>query len=312
MVGVGVLLASPPAMPAQSPAAPAGRLLSTESPLPLAPQDPWWLLDGGNALIGSAGSPTTNALAAASSGFNILTPIGPGGWLIGDGLDAADDCTGTACNGGNGGLLGGNGGDGKNGGSGGNAGYLFGDGGNGGNGGTASRSTTHKPRVVAGATAATAARATAATAATAATRRSLVRGRPTPVAVATAATAAAREPVAMAEKAETAARTVPERAARVVPQVAMTVTQGPSRPDSGHPVRRVGRLAAVFREEAANQAAVGLVLGLVDRPLYAITAANARDAGSGLSDALTVRPALPRRWRRSSCNANGRRGTSQR
>ena len=84
MVGVGLLLATPPAAPAPSATAPAVRLASTDSPLPLAPQDPWWLLDGDNSLVGSAGSPTTNALTAASTGLNILTPIGPGGWLIGE------------------------------------------------------------------------------------------------------------------------------------------------------------------------------------------------------------------------------------
>ena len=62
--------------------------------------------------------------------------IGPGGWLIGDGLDADPGCEvgSDDCNGGNGGLLWGNGGDGANGGDGGNAGLLFGNGGNGGNG----------------------------------------------------------------------------------------------------------------------------------------------------------------------------------
>ena len=134
MVGVGVLLAAPPGAVAPTPAAPAVQLASTDSPLPLDAQDPWWLLDGHNPLIGSAGSPTTNALAAASLdvGAVQLRPIiGPGGWLIGDGLDATAGCTGDACNGGNGGLLWGNGGDGANGG---NAGFLFGDGGNGGDG----------------------------------------------------------------------------------------------------------------------------------------------------------------------------------
>ena len=61
--------------------------------------------------------------------------IGPGGFLIGDGLDAAARLRRRRhCNGGNGGLLWGNGGDGANGGTGGNAGLFFGNGGNGGNG----------------------------------------------------------------------------------------------------------------------------------------------------------------------------------
>jgi len=57
-------------------------------------------------------------------------PAGPFLGLFGDGLDAAADCVGRACNGGNGGLLWGNGGNGANGGSGGHAG-LIGNGGNG-------------------------------------------------------------------------------------------------------------------------------------------------------------------------------------
>ena len=56
------------------------------------------------------------------------------GFFIGNGQDAAGDCVGSACNGGNGGILIGNGGDGANGGKGGNGGLLFGNGGNGGNG----------------------------------------------------------------------------------------------------------------------------------------------------------------------------------
>ena len=135
MLGVGVLLASSPGAPAPTTA--AVELASTDLPLPLGPQEPWWLFDSANPLIGSAASPTTNALAAASRdvGTSKLRPIiGPGGWLIGDGLDAPADCTGDACNGGNGGLFGGSGGDGANGGDGGNGGWFFGDGGNGGNG----------------------------------------------------------------------------------------------------------------------------------------------------------------------------------
>ena len=60
--------------------------------------------------------------------------IGPGGWLIGNGIDAAEDCEGDACNGGDGGLLWGNGGNGANGGDGGNAGFWFGNGGAGADG----------------------------------------------------------------------------------------------------------------------------------------------------------------------------------
>ena len=60
--------------------------------------------------------------------------FGPGGRLGGDGLDAAENCEGSACNGGNAGLLWGNGGDGAQGGTGGNGGFFFGNGGIGGNG----------------------------------------------------------------------------------------------------------------------------------------------------------------------------------
>ncbi|BBZ27025.1 hypothetical protein MMAD_13200 [Mycolicibacterium madagascariense] len=57
---------------------------------------------------------------------------GPLFGLIGNGRDAAPDCAGTACNGGDGGLLFGSGGRGARGGRGGNA-FLFGNGGAGGN-----------------------------------------------------------------------------------------------------------------------------------------------------------------------------------
>ena len=53
--------------------------------------------------------------------------------FIGNGVDAATDCVGTACNGGNGGLFLGSGGRGANGGNGGHAGLI----GNGGVGGAA-------------------------------------------------------------------------------------------------------------------------------------------------------------------------------
>jgi len=56
------------------------------------------------------------------------------GFFVGNGANAAADCVGSACNGGNGGILIGNGGNGANGGKGGNGGLLFGNGGNGGNG----------------------------------------------------------------------------------------------------------------------------------------------------------------------------------
>ena len=60
--------------------------------------------------------------------------IGPGGWLIGNGEDAAEGCAGSACNGRAGGLLWGDGGNGARGGEGGNGGLFGGDGGRGGDG----------------------------------------------------------------------------------------------------------------------------------------------------------------------------------
>ena len=79
MVGIGVLVAVPPSAP--SPVTATVRLASTDSALvPLSPTSDdldWWLLDGS----GSGGS--------QSLGLSGLQPIiGPGGWLIGDGLDA--------------------------------------------------------------------------------------------------------------------------------------------------------------------------------------------------------------------------------
>ena len=89
------------------------------------------LVGGGDGSLFGAG---VGATANAFGVFDALGPlnlVGPGGVLIGNGVDAADDCTGAACNGGNAGLLFGNGGAGKNGGTGGNAG-LIGKGGAGG------------------------------------------------------------------------------------------------------------------------------------------------------------------------------------
>jgi hypothetical protein len=78
------------------------------------------------------GQPTISAAAFVPG---IGSSAGPLFGLIGNGVDAAADCT-TDCNGGNGGLLFGNGGNGANGGRGGNAG-LFGNGGLGADGVTA-------------------------------------------------------------------------------------------------------------------------------------------------------------------------------
>src|SRR5690349_20006258 len=89
MVGIGVLLAAPPGAP--TPATMDVKLVNTESALPQSPPDPFWLLDGNGGTPTSSGTPTPSALAAALGGG--LRPIvGPGGWLIGDGLDADPGC----------------------------------------------------------------------------------------------------------------------------------------------------------------------------------------------------------------------------
>ena len=82
----------------------------------------------------SVSAPTPNALAAALASRNSRQPlVGPGGSIIGNGLDADPATCGTNCDGSNGGLLLGNGGAGANGGTGGDGGLI----GNGGAGGAA-------------------------------------------------------------------------------------------------------------------------------------------------------------------------------
>ncbi|MGV0794087.1 hypothetical protein [Mycolicibacterium sp. XJ1819] len=102
---------------------PAGPTTLSQSPLACAP-----FLSGLDQL--GVVRLFDQVLAGIQSGAPI---IGPGGWLIGNGLSADANCTGSDCDGGNGGLLFGNGGAGANGGKGGNAG-LFGTGGRGGDG----------------------------------------------------------------------------------------------------------------------------------------------------------------------------------
>ena len=99
---------------------------------------------GDGSLFGAGVGATANALGT----FDALDPlnlVGPGGSLIGNGLDADPlTCSGATCNGGNGGLLWGNGGKGADAtathaaGNGGNAGLI----GNGGTGGNALAVTT--------------------------------------------------------------------------------------------------------------------------------------------------------------------------
>lgn len=87
---------------------------------------------GGVADPGCSSAPSAASLVKADASKSVLaTAVGVNGWLVGNGVDAASDCVGAACNGGNGGLLFGNGGAGANGGNGGNAGWLGGNGGNG-------------------------------------------------------------------------------------------------------------------------------------------------------------------------------------
>lgn len=95
---------------------------------------------GDSTPLMAATSPMITPSVFGPAALPLFTPtgaflglIGPGGLLIGNGIDAAAGCTGAACNGGNGGFLFGNGGAGANGGVGGNAG-LIGNGGRGGDG----------------------------------------------------------------------------------------------------------------------------------------------------------------------------------
>ncbi|KKF00375.1 hypothetical protein WN67_19140, partial [Mycolicibacterium obuense] len=110
-------------------------LASNELPLsPVDEEELWWQVDQASGAKHSAAVPSPTSLLAAAPNRALRPMVGPGGWLIGDGVDAAADCAGAACNGGNGGLLLGNGGQGANGGAGGNAGFI-GNGGAGGAGG---------------------------------------------------------------------------------------------------------------------------------------------------------------------------------
>jgi hypothetical protein len=151
LIGVGVLMAIDPGPPTS--ARPEVQLTSFASllaPPPLTPSTttPWWLGGGndtGGGLFGASIAP--NALIAevggGGAGFNIFNPFGPGGWLIGNGLDAQAGCVGAACPCGSGGILfgngggGGQGGTGTNGAGGGDKGTDDGQGGVGGVGGGA-------------------------------------------------------------------------------------------------------------------------------------------------------------------------------
>ena len=78
-----------------------------------------------NGTVVCSPSPNTGVTGRRTLGLAILpTPRGPLFGLFGNGVDAAADCTGDACNGGRGGLIWGNGGTGANGGFGGAAGLL--------------------------------------------------------------------------------------------------------------------------------------------------------------------------------------------
>ncbi|MET0900021.1 MAG: hypothetical protein ABWY45_19090, partial [Mycobacterium sp.] len=123
MVGIGALVLATPDAPSTPVAYTADvQLVSDDCEI----TDPNCDTGADKTLVGAA--------AANPFAFDGFQPaFGPGGWLIGNGLDAPADCEGDACNGGNGGALWGNGGNGANGGKGGNA-FLFGNGGNGGAG----------------------------------------------------------------------------------------------------------------------------------------------------------------------------------
>ena len=126
VVGAGLLSAGLLDDPATATAAPEVQLMSTESEL-----SEWWLLNaqrsGGNDSANSNAlfGPSALAATSANGNFNLFRPIGPGGWLIGNGIDAVAGCEGAACNGGNAGLLFGNGGKGFAGGHGGNGALYF-------------------------------------------------------------------------------------------------------------------------------------------------------------------------------------------
>src|SRR6185503_11720576 len=99
MVGIGLLLAAPPGAPA--PVIADVQLVNTERMLPLGPQDCLLTAEGcgGGGLFGSGGSVMATPTALAAAIQNPFPPLfGPGGFLIGDGLDAAADCEGDACN----------------------------------------------------------------------------------------------------------------------------------------------------------------------------------------------------------------------
>jgi len=140
MVAAGMSLTLTPEKPAARP--PAVQLVAFESlfggsldPAPVATA----ITNYGSLFGTDLPDFTPAALAAASTnsvGFNVFHPVGKGGWLIGNGIDAPAGCTGAQCNGGNAGILFGRGGAGLNGGNGGSGGFFFGTGGAGGAGAT--------------------------------------------------------------------------------------------------------------------------------------------------------------------------------
>jgi hypothetical protein len=99
LIGVGVLLSAHPGAPTESTrAVQLASFGSLWAPPPLSPSTttPRWSIDGGGGgLFGDSITPnsfTPNALVAevgGGAGFNIFNPIGPGGWLIGDGAPSA-------------------------------------------------------------------------------------------------------------------------------------------------------------------------------------------------------------------------------
>src|SRR5882757_1566376 len=136
IAGAGFWLATAHGLPAPA-SMPAVKLMSVDAPLSPAPNTPCGVLPCTSLFGPAVTAPQPTKLAAA-----LVSPTaGPAanpisaliGIFIGNGADAAADCTGAACNGGNAGLLFGTGGAGANGGRGGNGG-LIGNGGVGGAG----------------------------------------------------------------------------------------------------------------------------------------------------------------------------------